>query len=110
MFRFLFKLIIVLGIIAWSINVNASKCLKNNNQRPVIETYFGIFVVDVLNVRAGSGLQYCVKRVLNNVKGKEVQILGSMKNWRMVLIEGQNLWIHKSLITQIPPLNLKVTS
>ena len=109
MFRFLFKLIIVLSIIAWSINVNASKCLKNNNQKPIIETYSGIFVVDVLNVRTGSGMQYCIKRVLNNVKGKEVQILGSIKNWRMALIDGQNLWIHKSLITQIPSLNLKVS-
>ena len=110
MFRFIFKLIIVLSIIAWSINANASNCLKNNNQNPIVETYSGIFVVDVLNARTGSGLQYCIERVLNNVKGKEVQIVGSMKNWRMALIDGQNLWIHKSLITQIPPLNLKVSS
>ena len=106
----LFKLLIMFGIIFWVIDAKAAPCKKASNQNPVFETSHGVFKVDNLNLRAGSGKEFCVKQVLRNAKGKLVLILGRIGDWRLTAYKSQKFWIHKSLITiktYIPRIYLK---
>ena len=108
MIKIFVKLLIISGVIIWSINAHASKCVQGSAEKPRDNAFSGIFVVDTLNVRSGSGMQFCIKRVLKNVKGKYIKVLGSLKDWQQVSIEGQHLWVHKSLIRPIPSINLEL--
>ena len=106
----LFKLLIIFGIIFWVIDARAAACKKGIKQKPVFETSHGIFKVNDLNLRVGSGKEFCVKQVLRNAKGKPVLILGSLGDWRLTAYNDQKFWIHKSLIIikpYIPRIYLK---
>lgn len=105
-----FKLLIIFGIIFWVIDARAAMCKKFSKQKPVLETSHGIFKVNNLNLRVGSGKEFCIKQVLRNAKGKLVLVLGSIGDWRLTEYKEEKFWIHKSLITikpYIPRIYLK---
>ena len=106
MFKFFFKLLVIASVIIWSINANATKCIQKSHEKSEYKNISGIFLVNALNLRSGSGMEFCIKRVLRNVRGKKVKVVGSRNNWRLISIEGQTFWIHNSLITVIPSINL----
>lgn len=99
MIRFCFKLLLIMGITLWAIKSNASGCKKAGLIKPSVERATGVFKVNALNLREGSGKQFCIKKVLRNVKGKSVNVIGFSGDWRLTSYNGEELWVHKSLIT-----------
>jgi len=111
MIKLLFKFLIILGITLWAIKSNAANCKEESEINLINDLSTGFFRVDALNLRAGSGKQYCVQHVLKNVKGKKLLILGRHRNWRLTSFTGKNLWVHKSLISKnpfLPNINLEL--
>ena len=109
MIKLLFKSLIILGITLWAINSNAVNCKKESGINHISDPLTGYFRVDALNLRAGSGKQYCIEHVLENVKGKRLLIIGRHGNWHLTSFTGKNLWVHKSLISNkpfLPSINL----
>ena len=83
-------------------------CAPNSGQGPVIasdavaeEPKSGsevLFKASVINLRSGPGLQFPVKRVLENAKGSAAVFDGVDRNWIKIIFEGHSYWVHSSLV------------
>ena len=50
------------------------------------------------NLRIGPSTGHCVLKILGDVRGKGVTIIGKSGSWRQIKFNGMNYWIHGSLL------------
>ena len=56
------------------------------------------FSNDAINLRAGPGVRYCLKRVLADGLSKSVEVIGQSGLWRQILLEGDTYWVFRTLL------------